>query len=123
MKKGLTIGTIAVLIFMSIVGLAGVETGFNLFMGTGLEHNVARLVLAAALGATLLVSRPRPKTARVLLGVIAGTIIIFAVGQSVSYALSLFDTLAYFLAGLLLTLEAIEPEVAPVEEAPTTATA
>lgn len=118
MKKGLTLGTIAALSFMSVVGLANVETGFNLFMGTGLEHNIARLVLAAVLYATLIVARPRPRSARILLGIIASSVIIFAVGQSFSYSLSLFDTLAYFLAGLLLTLEAVESDFAITDETP-----
>lgn len=123
MKKGLTIGTIATLTFMSIVGLANVETGFNLFMGTGLEHNIARLVLAAALFSTLIVTRPRPRSARVLLGIIASTILTFAVGQSFSYTLDLFDALAYFIAGLMLTLEAIEPETSMAEDTPVATTA
>ncbi|MFZ1258587.1 MAG: hypothetical protein WAQ25_03900 [Candidatus Saccharimonas sp.] len=110
MKKALIISTAATLLGMSAIAVSGVDTGFHLFMNTGIEHSIARVVLAVALLVILVTSRPRSAALRGLLGAIALVSISFAVSQTLNYQLGLFDTLVYFLAGLVVSIESLELE-------------
>jgi hypothetical protein len=110
MKRVLIVGTIAVLFVMMVTALSGANTGFNLFMNTGLEHIIARAVLIVALLAVALTVRPRAHMFRAAIGFISLAIIIFTVAQTVTYSLGLFDSMVYFLSGLILSIEALEAE-------------
>ena len=110
MKNALIISTAATLLGMSAIAVSGVDTGFHLFMNTGIEHSIARVVLAVALLVILVTSRPRSAALRGLLGAIALVSISFAVSQTLNYQLGLFDTLVYFLAGLVVSIESLELE-------------
>ncbi|NCU37620.1 hypothetical protein EOL96_00960 [Candidatus Saccharibacteria bacterium] len=109
MKQILAIGTIAALFFMAIIGLAEINTGFHLFMNTTSELSVVRIMLGLILLAVLIVKRPRSRLARIVLAVIATIVIVYAILQSLSYSPALFDTVAFFLVGLLLFMESLEP--------------
>lgn len=115
MKRILTVGTIAVLFVMLVTALSGSSTGFNLFMNTSLEHIIARAVLIVSLLAVALTVRPRAHMFRAAIGLISVAIIIFTVSQTVTYSLGLFDSMVYFLCGLILSIEALEAEE-PVNE-------
>jgi hypothetical protein len=110
MKRILIVGTIAVLFVMMVTALSGANTGFNLFMNTSIEHIIARAVLIVSLLAVALTVRPRAHMFRAAIGLVSLAIIIFTVSQTVTYSLGLFDSLVYFLSGLILSIEALEAE-------------
>lgn len=110
MKRILTVGTIAVLFVMMIAAISGTTTGFNLFINTGIEHVIARAVLIISLLAIAITVRPRAHLLRTALGFVSVAIIIFTVSQTITYSLGLFDSLVYFLSGLILSIEALEAE-------------
>ncbi|QQS21919.1 hypothetical protein IPM09_05430 [Candidatus Saccharibacteria bacterium] len=110
MKKTLIVGTCFALIIMTIVSISGIDAGFNLLMNTGIEHSLARLALVGALVTLLITSRPRAVVVRALLGVISLGVLVFAIAQTIDYQLGLLDTVAYFLAGLMISIEAFEPQ-------------
>lgn len=110
MKRTLTVGTIIVLFIMIAATLSSSNLGFTLMMSTGLEHNIARIVLIGALLAVALTSRPRGRYFRMSLATISATIAAYALIQTSNYGLQLFDALAYMLAGLILMTESLEVE-------------
>jgi hypothetical protein len=115
MKRILIVGTIAVLFVMMVTALSGANTGFNLFMNTSIEHIIARAVLIVSLLAVALTVRPRAHMFRAAIGLVSLAIIIFTVSQTVTYSLGLFDSLVYFLSGLILSIEALEAEESATE--------
>ncbi len=110
MKNILTIGTIGTLAIMLFASLFGIETGFTLFMGQGVEHNIARVALIISLAVIMLTSRPRSSSVRSALAVVSVGVTVFALMLTADYSLQLFDTLAYFLAAVLTMVEALETE-------------
>jgi hypothetical protein len=110
MKRVLIVSTIAVLFLMIVTAVSGANTGFNLFMNTGIEHTIARVVLMIALFAIAVTVRPRAHAFRAAIGVISVAIILFTVAQTINYSLGLFDSIVYFLSGLILSIESLEAE-------------
>ena len=110
MKKALTLSTICALLLMASVAAFNVEVGFSLFMSTDVDHIIARIVIAYALAATLIATRPRSQNVRLVLAGFALLIIAFSITQTINYQLGLLDSVAYFLAGLLVSMEAFEAE-------------
>lgn len=110
MKQALTLSTVSVLLLMASVAAFQVDIGFSLFMSTGIDHIIARVIIAIALAATLVVTRPRSETTRMVLAGMAFLVIAFSVMQTINYQLNLLDSIAYFLAGLLVSIEAFEAE-------------
>jgi len=108
MKRIVTIGTIIVLMIMLVASLTSSNLGFTLMMSTGLEHNIARIVLIAALLAITFTARPRSKEFRIGLAVISAGITAYALAQTANYGLQIFDSLAYVLAGVILMTESLE---------------
>lgn len=118
MKKALTISTIAALLLMASVAAFHVEVGFSLFMSSEIDHIIARIILAVVLFVTLVATRPRSQTIRMVLGTIALLTIAFSIMQTINYHLSLLDSVAYFLAGLLVSIEAFEADFETPIQAP-----
>ena len=110
MKKALTLSTICALLLMASVAAFRVDVGFSLFMSTEIDHIIARTIIAFSLAITLIVTRPRPDIARLVLAGIALLVIAFTVTQTINYQLGILDSVAYFLAGLLISMEAFEAE-------------
>lgn len=110
MKQVLTVGTIAALVVMIITALSGNDTGFSLFMNTGFEHTIARAVLIVGLLGVAMTTRPRSRSFRAGLGIVAALIVLFTITQTLNYNLGLLDTIVYFLGGLLLSIESLEAE-------------
>lgn len=116
MKRILIVGTIAVLFVMMITALSGANTGFNLFMNTSIEHIIARAVLIVSLLAVAITVRPRAHVLRTAIGLVSIAIIAFTVSQTITYSLGLFDSMVYFLSGLILSVEALEAEEPSTEQ-------
>lgn len=116
MKRILTLGTIAALTVMIITALSGTDTGFSLFMNTGIEHTIARAVLIVGLAGIAVTARPRSRLFRTTLGIVSAMVIMFTLIQTLNYNLGLLDTVVYFLGGLLLSIESLETDEAEVEE-------
>jgi hypothetical protein len=115
MKRIVTIGTIIVLMIMLVASLTSSNLGFTLMMSTGLEHNIARIVLIAALLAITFTVRPRSKNFRVALAVISAGITSYALMQTANYGLQIFDSLAYVLSAVILMTESLEVEAPKVQ--------
>lgn len=115
MKRIVTIGTIIVLMIMLVASLTSSNLGFTLMMSTGLEHNIARIVLIAALLAITFTVRPRSKNFRVALAVISAGITSYALMQTANYDLQIFDSLAYVLSAVILMTESLEVEAPKVQ--------
>lgn len=111
MKRALTVCTVAALLLMASVSLMHVETGFSLFMSTDIDHVVARLIIVSALLAILIIPPPRVRALRIVLIMTSLLVISFAVTQTITYQLGLLDSVAYFLAGLLLSIDAFEVDM------------
>lgn len=110
MKRKLTISTAAVLTTMLIASLTSSDLGFMLMMSSAPEHNIARIVLIAALAAIVMTSQPRSKVFRAGLAIISAGVTTYALTQTANYELQLFDTLAYLLAAVILMTESLESE-------------
>lgn len=110
MKKALILSTICALLLMASVAAFNVDVGFSLFMSTEIDHIVARIIVAVALVLTLVATRPRSEATRMVLAGIAFLVVAFSITQTINYQLSLLDSVAYFLAGLLISIEAFETE-------------
>ncbi len=110
MKKIPVIGTIAAILIMMMTTLSGRDTGYSLFMNTSLEHIIARVVLIVSLLVVVMSVRPRAHLFRATISLISFAIIIFTVSQTITYSLGLFDSFAYFLSSLILSVEALEAE-------------
>ena len=111
MRKLLTICTVAALLLMASVAFMHVDIGFSLFMSTEIDHIIARIVIAVALMVILLVPPPRVRSLRVTLMIISLLVITFAVTQTINYHLCLLDSVAYFLSGILLAIDAGEVDL------------
>ena len=114
MKRIVTIGTIIVLMIMLVASLTSSNLGFTLMMSTGLEHNIARIVLIAALVAITFTARPRSNNFRVALAIISAGITSYALMQTANYGLQIFDSLAYVLSAVILMTESLEVEAPKV---------
>ncbi len=111
MKKALTICTVAALLLMASVAISGNDTGFSLFMGTGIDHVIARVIIAIALMVILVVPPPRVRSLRATLAIVSLLVITFAITQTINYHLQPLDSVAYFLSGILLAIDAGEVDL------------
>lgn len=110
MKRILIVGTLAVLLVVMITAMLGANSSFSLFINTSIEHIIARAVLIVTLLGIAVTVRPRAHILRATIGFVSLAIIIFTVSQTITYSLGLFDSLVYFLSGLILSIEALEAE-------------
>ena len=115
MKRIVTICTIIVLTNMLIASITSSNLGFTLMMSSAPEHNIARIVLIAALLAITFTVRPRSKNFRVVLAVISACITSYALMKTANYGLQIFDSLAYVLSAVILMTESLEVEAPKVQ--------
>ena len=110
MKQITTIGTIIVLAIMVLATATNMNIGFTLMMSAGVDHNIARIVIIAALSIIVFTTRPRSKATRAVLAVLSAIITSYALAQTANYGLQIFDSLAYLLSAVILMTESLEVE-------------
>lgn len=114
LKYLLVLGSSCLAASLLYASLAMPDSFVMSFAGSGAVHTMLRIIIVGALIAVLLSRPPRSAQFRVALGVVSSIILVAACFSMMDYKIGVLDAILYLEVSIILAIEAIENQKAPV---------
>lgn len=108
MKKSIILGTVVLLVAVTVAIQAGVSHPLLLITEQSIGYQIIRMTLVGLLLALVLTSPPRSLYFRVILGVFAVALFVGPLAMMLTYQISIVDSLLFNLIAIIFAIEAIE---------------
>lgn len=108
MKKSIIAGTILLLAIVTVGSILSINHPLLLFGTMTFEYDAIRLALIVLLMGLLFSAPPRSIPFRVILGAVAGTLLIGSVIMMMNYQIGILDAVLFGQVALIFAIEAAE---------------
>lgn len=122
-KHLITSASIVMASWLLVSGLLLPDSFVMSFASAGIVHSVLRAVVIIGLIVVLMSRPPRSARVRLLLGTVSAMLIAGGCASIVNYQIGILDVILYAQVAIILAIEAIEIQTAPVRFAQKTAPA